>query len=113
MRPEKAQWPELIGQIHQSITRSLIQQLPQHNDNAISPIADAVLLDLIDQIGGIQVYFPRGEVVKRSIRNQQIYDDARHLSVPEIAKKHNLTDKHVWKILNRCQPPAPDQMPLF
>ena len=110
MRPTKAQWPELIDQIHQSISRTLQRQLPQHS---IPPLADAVLLDLIEQIGGIQVYFPRCEAVKRSLRNQQIYDDSKYLSIPENAKKHNLTDKHVWKILYRCQPPAPEQMPLL
>ena len=97
MRPNTPQHPELLEQILQSITTSLKQYLKP--TDPIPQIANTVLNNLVEQIGGIQIYLPRGDSLKKYKRNQQITQDANTMTPPEIAKKYRLSDKQVWKIL--------------
>ena len=98
MRPNTPNHPELLEQILQSITTTLSRHLKP--TEPIPQIAHAVLDDLVAQIGGIQIYLPRGDSFKRYKRNQKIIQDANTMTPVELAKKHHLTDKHIWKILN-------------
>ena len=97
MRPNTPQHPELLEQILQSITASLKQHLKP--TDPIPQIANTVFNNLVEQIGGIQIYLPRGDALKKYKRNQQITQDANTMTPPEIAKKYHLSDKQVWKIL--------------
>ncbi|MBP6733522.1 MAG: hypothetical protein KA142_02315 [Chromatiaceae bacterium] len=86
------------------------------------PEARALACDVIDRIatdfGGGQVYLPRNDALKRTLRNLGIwheYDGTPHgpHGISVLAKKHNLTEIAIYRIIEaqrqaHCHQTQPD-----
>lgn len=71
----------------------------------IARLAPPVTMGLCDAIGGNVGYIPRGEAVRRALRNARLYDDwsgsptERSLTPPELARKYGLAQQTVYEII--------------
>ncbi|KFB93040.1 positive regulator, partial [Trabulsiella guamensis ATCC 49490] len=55
------------------------------------------------QIGGMQVYFPRGEVLNTIIRDMKIWRDFTGKNIPELVERYQVTYKTVYKAIRRMR----------
>ena len=55
---------------------------------------------LIENFGGCQMYIPKRETIFKNIRNKEIKKDFNGFNYRELAKKYNLSEKTVRKIIS-------------
>lgn len=56
-------------------------------------------LALIDYLGGMQVYVPKGERLRKHIRNMEIYYRFNGQNVRELARQFEQTEQSIYRIL--------------
>ncbi len=56
-------------------------------------------LALIDYLGGMQVYVPKGERLRKHIRNMEIYYRFNGRNVRELARQFGQTEQSIYRIL--------------
>ncbi|MDE5771349.1 MAG: transcriptional regulator [Ruminococcus sp.] len=54
---------------------------------------------LIENFGGCQLYIPKWETVFKEVRNKEIRKNFNGFNYRELAKKYNLSEKTVHKIV--------------
>ena len=64
-------------------------------------ISQGQIGDMADYMGGIPLYLPRGEKLKRALRDEQIWHQAKVLNLPynHIAIKHKISVRQVQSII--------------
>lgn len=64
--------------------------------------AHVLLAELADYCGGRNIYIPRGEKLKRAIRDVDLFRDFNDhgMKVKELAIKYKITMQHVYRIIN-------------
>lgn len=55
---------------------------------------------LIENFGGCQIYIPKRETIFKNIRNKEIRKNFNGCNYREIARKYNLSEKTVYKIIS-------------
>lgn len=55
---------------------------------------------LIENFGGCQIYIPKRETIFKNIRNEEIIKNFNGFNQRELAKKYNLSEKTVRKIVS-------------
>lgn len=55
---------------------------------------------LIENFGGCQIYIPKRETIFKNIRNKEIRKNFNGCNYREIARKYNLSEKTVHKIIS-------------
>jgi len=64
--------------------------------------ANTLAYDLInaiaDSFGGIQTYIPKGDALKRALRDHAIYQEFRQGNADQLARKHGLTEAQIYSI---------------
>lgn len=67
-------------------------------------LAEIIGLDaynvLIANLGGCQIYIPKWETIFKEVRNKKIKEDFNGFNHRELAKKYNLSEKTVRKIVS-------------
>lgn len=54
---------------------------------------------LIENFGGCQLYIPKWETIYKEVRNKKIRENFNGFNYRELAKKYNLSEKTVRKIV--------------
>lgn len=90
-------WPDLLFSTRETLRALFTSKGIANPDD----LADAAVLELTETIGGLQVYFPRGQSIKRAIRNQAIYRQAGKVSATDLARKYGITSIQVYNIINQ------------
>lgn len=77
------------------------------DDDAVERLAPSVVLGLCEALGGSVGYIPRGQVVKRAIRDTRMYADwcgtpsVQGMAPPELARKYHMAVQTCYEIIAR------------
>ena len=94
------QWPELLKYLADIIQSELDQHSPHtQNDHLSHQLVSAIA----SKLGGGQFYLPKGDALKRALRDAEIYRLINKVPTDELARRHNLSMKQVWEIAAKQQ----------
>jgi Mor family transcriptional regulator len=68
------------------------------SDEAALTDAQELAVLLAEYLGGRRHYLPRGEQLRRALRDQQIYMQMGRMPVSQIAQTHGITETQVYAI---------------
>lgn len=77
------------------------ESIPEVPPNDRERLANLVLEGFLSLWGGCSVYIPRDDHLKRMKRNREIVEqyDGTMLSATRLAKQHNITTIHLYRII--------------
>ena len=106
---ESSRFPSLLAELN-ALLRHALERLgadPKHSIELGAAISG--------KIGGMQVYFPRGQSLEFLIRDMKIWRDFTGRNVPELVERYHVTYKTVYKAIKRMRrlEHRKHQMPLF
>ncbi|QHB72919.1 Mor transcription activator family protein [Stenotrophomonas sp. 364] len=61
-------------------------------------LATAGVLALASYLGGRQFYLPRGERLRKALRDAEIYQRAKRGNIQQLAAEYGLSDIYIYKI---------------
>lgn len=94
---ENARFPSLLAELN-ALLRVELERLggnPQHSLELVIAISN--------QIGGMQVYFPRGQALEFLVRDMRIWHDFTGDNVAELVERYHVTYKTVYKAIKRMR----------
>ena len=94
---ENVKFPVLIAELN-DLLRYEFQRIgiaPSHSIEVVSAICS--------QLGGIQIYLPRGTVLEYFIRDIKIWRDYTGDNVKELAHKYEVTFNTIYKAIRRMR----------
>jgi Mor family transcriptional regulator len=94
-------WQGTLGDIHATIAAILREQ--GHTAEQVSRLSGQLAMALCTTLGGRVVYLPRGESVRRAIRDVQLFTDWREQaqSIASLAAKYRLSVQTVYDIISK------------
>lgn len=94
---EGARFPSLFSELN-ALLRVELERLgydPKHSIELVAAISG--------KIGGMQVYFPRGQVLEYLVRDMRIWRDFTGNNVEELVERYHVTYKTVYKAIKRIR----------
>lgn len=94
---ESSRFPSLLSELN-ALLRKELERLnydPRHSIELVAAISS--------KIGGMQVYFPRGQVLEQLVRDMRIWRDFKGDNVPELVERYHVTYKTVYKAIKRMR----------
>ncbi|MEB6425729.1 Mor transcription activator family protein [Citrobacter freundii] len=94
---ESSRFPSLLSELN-ALLRKELERLgydPQHSIELVVAISS--------KIGGMQVYFPRGQVLEQLVRDMRIWRDFKGDNVAELVERYHVTYKTVYKAIKRMR----------
>lgn len=106
---ENSRFPSLLAELN-ALLRHELERLGADPKLSIELVAA-----ISGKIGGMQVYFPRGQSLEFLIRDMKIWRDFTGHNVPELVERYHVTYKTVYKAIKRMRrlEHRKHQMPLF
>ncbi len=95
---EKNGWPALLLEIRAVLSQELSRH---HIENEKLPLQ--LSLAIGQYLGGAQFYLPRGDALKRFIRDIEIWDAFRGNNTRQLARQYHLTEKTIYEIVARMR----------
>lgn len=92
----RKKWPELLVQLL-DCARATAIRIGLTEEQA-EQFAYELIRDQANQIGGMQVYIPKGEVLDRAIRDHEIYQQSGRVAPEVLAQRYKLSMKQIWEI---------------
>lgn len=91
-------WPELLVEMIDVVTdRYRRRGMDAGEAGALARLA---VTALAQHFGGRPVYLPRGDRLKKALRDKQIWDEFTGDNVFALAERHRLTTKQIYEILD-------------
>ncbi|MGE7992530.1 Mor transcription activator family protein [Pseudomonas sp. NPDC089554] len=86
-----------------SIAESKLRQILPDKPDEVPKIARAVVFSICETMGGAVVYIPRGDTLRRALRDAEIFREWREKNVrPDaLARKFDLSSQAVYDIIAR------------
>lgn len=94
---ESSRFPSLLAELN-ALLRHELERLGADPKLSIELVAA-----ISSKIGGMQVYFPRGQSLEFLIRDMQIWRDYTGKNVPDLVKRYHVTYKTVYKAIKRMR----------
>lgn len=94
---ESSRFPSLLAELN-ALLRVELGRLgydPKHSIELVAAISG--------KIGGMQVYFPRGQVLEQLVRDMRIWRDFTGDNVQELVERYHVTYKTVYKAIKRMR----------
>lgn len=94
---ESSRFPSLLAELN-ALLRKELERLgydPRHSIELVAAISS--------KIGGMQIYFPRGQVLEQLIRDMRIWRDFKGNNIPELVERYQVTYKTVYKAIRRMR----------
>nr|WP_086940762.1 Mor transcription activator family protein [Thaumasiovibrio occultus] len=92
---ERLRWPSTL----QSLVELLVADLERENVANARGLAAKLTSSLAVYFGGRDIYIPKGDVLKTSLRNIQIWRDFTGRNIEQLAAQHNLTERQITAII--------------
>jgi Mor family transcriptional regulator len=94
-------YPEVLEQVGQVVARKLREEGIEatHAGQMVFDITEGIRTE----VGGIQVYIPRGIRYEFSQRDQEIYAAFNGTNYNALSQQHGLSSVQVRNIIKRCQ----------
>lgn len=97
VQAEQHRWPELLRDINSLLSNELEKR---GVDNNLSlPLTYAIAKNL----GGMQVYIPKGDALETMIRDMQIWAEFNGTNVAQLTLKYNVTFKTIYSVIARMR----------
>lgn len=97
--PEKNRWPERLAELY-DVMFAYNRKLKMGDEEAARD-AEARTILVAEYQGGAALYLPRGDELRRAVRDRRIYRVANRRNIEAIAREAGLTPKAVYEILKR------------
>ncbi|MEI6897870.1 MAG: Mor transcription activator family protein [Psychromonas sp.] len=94
-------WPELLQELLGVIEQTLTTQ--GFNEAQSKSLSLKLTLSISEHMGGIQVYFPRGDKLHKEIRDIEIWRNFKGHNIKQLARQYHLTDKTIYEITSRMR----------
>lgn len=94
---ESSRFPSLLAELN-ALLRVELGRLgydPKHSIELVAAVSG--------KIGGMQVYFPRGQVLEQLVRDMRIWRDFTGDNVQELVERYHVTYKTVYKAIKRMR----------
>lgn len=94
---ESSRFPSLLAELNALLRVELgrFGYDPKHSIELVAAISG--------KIGGMQVYFPRGQVLEQLVRDMRIWRDFTGDNVQELVERYHVTYKTVYKAIKRMR----------
>ncbi|MGL4224966.1 MAG: Mor transcription activator family protein [Vibrio sp.] len=91
---ESKVWPSIVVDLFK-----IVKLEYQHHgiDDVKAPLTTT--LALIDYLGGMQVYVPKGERLRKHIRNMEIYYRFNGRNIRELSRQYEQTEQNIYRII--------------
>lgn len=89
--------PDYSG-VMQSMLRVFTDTVQNHSGNA-DTLPMALLLNVCKEMGGIQVYLPRGRSLLKQIEDLQIWDQFNGRNVKELALRYKKSEATIYQVI--------------
>ncbi|WED29183.1 positive regulator of late transcription [Vibrio sp. DW001] len=83
-------WPDMMLTVHESL-RSELAKIGLDERYAL-----VLLARLCEDTGGLQYYFPKGDLLENQLKRMHIWKEFNGNNVPELAKKYDLSTQNVY-----------------
>ena len=67
------------------------------------PVSSSGHLEIANYLGGRPVYLPRGDALKRALRDRRIWRDSGKVSPDDLATREGLCMQQVYKIIGEMR----------
>lgn len=86
---------EMIEVVEHSVNKEMDRDAsPKH-------LARAAVIAVCSVMGGMSIYLPRGDALKKDLRDEALYEDyTKGLKHTELVRKYRVGSQHVYKIIN-------------
>lgn len=94
---EISRFPSLLAELN-ALLRKELERFgydPRHSIELVAAISS--------KIGGMQIYFPRGQVLEQLIRDMRIWRDFKGNNIPDLVERYQVTYKTVYKAIKRMR----------
>lgn len=94
------------------IAEAALRQSMGDNDK-VADLARRVVFGICDTMGGAVIYLPRGELLKKAMRDAEIYREWHDLNAhpADLARKYRLANQTIYDIIARQRQLHRRQMP--
>ncbi|MCG9624620.1 hypothetical protein L1D34_07175 [Vibrio mediterranei] len=97
LQGDSTKWPVILAELHTLVVHNLANS-GLEADKAKS-LGFVLTLSIADHLGGAQEYLPRGDALRRQIRNMQMFDEFNGRNHLELSKKYKLTERATYEII--------------
>ena len=94
---EGNRWPEMMYAIFESL-RFECKKL-----NIDERMAMIMLARLCKDVGGVQFYFPKGEVLEHQLKSMNIWRDFDGNNIFELAKKYDTSTQNIYAAIRKMR----------
>jgi len=95
---ENQRWPSLLLEL-----RSVLNQTLEANGINDNNLSLALVLGIGEHIGGMQVYLPKGDNLKRQLRDIEISDRFNGRNIKQLSREYKVTDKTIYEIIAKMR----------
>lgn len=92
-------WPRDLVELAEVIRAQL--QREGVEDEAMYRQAERVLLAMAFLCGGRSYYLPKGERIKKALRDKRLYDEFDGRNVRSLASRYDLSEQKVYDVIRR------------
>ena len=96
---ERGRWPLRLLELT-DVAEAAIQR---HPGAAPRELAERLVLEIANYLGGRPVYLPRGDALKRALRDRRIWRDSGKVSPDDLATREGLCLQQVYKIVGEMR----------
>lgn len=97
---DKDSWPVIILDLH-----SLIEHEMKNGDGS----SLSMMLAITGYLGGMQVYIPKADKVRKELRNIEIWQRFDGTNIHKLAKEYDLAEQHLYRIIAKMRKLEHDQ----
>lgn len=93
----EAKWPKTLTELAEILENELIKQGEKHIPPATR--AQKLAFALGVYLGGKSIYIPSGQILKKAIRDLEIYRAFDGQNIAELTRRYQLSEGHVYGII--------------
>ena len=94
-------WPPLLNELV-DVLESYFRRTRCSTDSRSD--AEAIIAVIAEHFGGRQIYLPRGDRLRRALRNVRIRAEFDGRNVPDLARRYHMSEMQIRAILKRGRP---------
>jgi Mor family transcriptional regulator len=93
------QWPESLQDLRATVKATLGREGIKGKPADV--LTDVLIVEISILFGGHRVYIPRGELLKKALRDQQIYERLGRESAADLATEYGMSEQWIYEIAGR------------
>lgn len=96
---ERGRWPLRLLELADVAEATLAR----HPGATVREQAERLVIEIAQYLGGRPVYLPRGDALKRALRDRRIWRDSGRLSPDELATREGVCLQQIYKIIGEMR----------